>query len=90
MQLAQHTDNILLASKDGMATRFPVDDLRIIKSRTSDGVRGMNIKEGDEVVSMCILGENENDSELKDQYLSIDKDLRLEIWKMLLLVQSTV
>ena len=81
VQLAQHTDNILLASKDGMATRFPVDDLRIIKSRTSDGVRGMNIKEGDEVVSMCILGGNENDSELKDQYLSIDKDLRLEIWK---------
>ena len=81
VQLAKHTDNILLASKEGMATRFPVDDLRIIKSRASDGVRGMNIKDGDEVVSMCILGGNENDSELKDQYLSIDKDLRLEIWK---------
>ena len=81
VQLAKHTDNVLLASKEGMATRFPVEDLRIIKSRTSDGVRGMNLKDGDEVVSMCILGGNENDSELKDQYLSIDKDLRLEIWQ---------
>ena len=63
VQLAKHTDNVLLASKEGMATRFPVEDLRIIKSRTSDGVRGMNLKDGDEVVSMCILGGNENDSE---------------------------
>ena len=81
VQLAKHTDNVLLASKKGMATRFEVADLRIIKSRTSDGVRGMNLADGDEVVSMCILSGNENDSTKKDQFLSIDKDLRLKIWE---------
>ena len=81
VQLAKHTDNVLLASKNGMATRFEVADLRIIKSRTSDGVRGMNLADGDEVVSMCILSGNENDSTKKDQFLSIDKDLRLKIWE---------
>ena len=81
VQLAKHTDNVLLASKKGMATRFEVADLRIIKSRTSDGVRGMNLAEGDEVVSMCILSGNENDSAKKDQFLSIDKELRLKIWE---------
>ncbi|MBQ7537014.1 MAG: DNA gyrase subunit A [Rickettsiales bacterium] len=81
VQLAKHTDNVLLASKKGMATRFEVADLRIIKSRTSDGVRGMNLAEGDEVVSMCILSGNENDSTKKDQFLSIDKELRLKIWE---------
>ena len=81
VQLAKHTDNVLLASKNGMATRFEVADLRIIKSRTSDGVRGMNLADGDEVVSMCILSGNENDSAKKDQFLSIDKELRLKIWE---------
>ena len=81
VQLAKHTDNVLLASKKGMATRFEVADLRIIKSRTSDGVRGMNLADGDEVVSMCILSGNENDSSKKDQFLSIDKELRLKIWE---------
>ena len=81
VQLAKHTDNVLLASKKGMATRFEVADLRIIKSRTSDGVRGMNLADGDEVVSMCILSGNENNSTKKDQFLSIDKELRLKIWE---------
>ena len=81
VQLAKNTDNILLASKNGMATRFEVEDLRITKGRSSDGVRGMRLDDNDEVVSMCILSGNENDSSLKDQYLSINKELRLEIFE---------
>ena len=81
VQLAKNTDNILLASKQGMATRFAVEELRITKGRSSDGVRGMKLNDNDEVVSMCILSGNENDAELKDQFLSLDKDLRLEIWQ---------
>ena len=34
-------DNVLLASRMGKAIRFPVDAIRVFKSRTSDGVRGM-------------------------------------------------
>jgi len=81
VQLAKSTDNILLASKKGMATRFAVSDLRVTKGRSSDGVRGMRLNNGDEVVSMCILSDNENDSALKEQFLQLDKDLRLEIKK---------
>ncbi len=81
VQLAKESDNILLASKEGMATRFAVSDLRVVKGRSSDGVRGMRLDEKDEVVSMCVLSGNENDSNLKDQFLSIDKDLRLEMWQ---------
>ena len=81
VQLAKNTDNILLASKNGMATRFAVEELRITKGRSSDGVRGMRLDNGDEVVSMCILSGNENDSALKDQFLSIDKEIRLSIFE---------
>ena len=42
--------------KSGKCIRFPVDDVRVFKSRTCDGVRGMKLAEGDEVVSLSILG----------------------------------
>ena len=48
-------DHVLLATKDGKAMRFPVDAVRVFKSRTSDGVRGMKLADKDEVVSISIL-----------------------------------
>ncbi len=56
VQTCQETDHALLASKSGKCIRFPINDVRVFKSRTSDGVRGMRLPEGDEVVSMSILG----------------------------------
>ncbi|MFZ8499101.1 DNA gyrase C-terminal beta-propeller domain-containing protein, partial [Staphylococcus aureus] len=48
-------DHVLLSSRDGKAMRFPVDAVRVFKSRTSDGVRGMKLSDGDKVVSISIL-----------------------------------
>ncbi|MEI6730827.1 MAG: DNA gyrase C-terminal beta-propeller domain-containing protein, partial [Pseudomonadota bacterium] len=48
-------DNVLLAAKSGKCVRFPIDAVRVFKSRTSDGVRGMRLGEGDSVISMSIL-----------------------------------
>jgi DNA gyrase subunit A len=48
-------DHVLLASRDGKSMRFPVDAVRVFKSRTSDGVRGMKLADKDEVVSISIL-----------------------------------
>lgn len=48
-------DHVLLASRAGKAMRFPVEAVRVFKSRTSDGVRGMKLAEKDEVVSISIL-----------------------------------
>jgi len=48
-------DNVLLAAKSGKCVRFPIDAVRVFKSRTSDGVRGMRLVEGDSVISMSIL-----------------------------------
>lgn len=61
--------HVLLASKHGKCIRFPVDKVRVFKSRTSDGVRGMRLAEGDEVVSMSILNGVELDIEERDAYL---------------------
>src|SRR5690606_24994263 len=48
-------DDVLLASRDGKAIRFAADDIREFTSRTSTGVRGMTLKNEDEVVSLSIL-----------------------------------
>ena len=48
-------DHILLASRQGKAVRFPVNAVRVFRSRTSDGVRGMKLADGDKVISMTIL-----------------------------------
>ncbi len=51
-------DNILLAAHSGKCVRFPVHKVRVFKSRTSDGVRGMLLDEGDWVISMSVLRDN--------------------------------
>ena len=56
VQTCNETDHALLASRTGKCIRFPINDVRVFKSRTSDGVRGMRLAGDDEVVSMSILG----------------------------------
>ncbi|MDE3037660.1 MAG: DNA gyrase subunit A, partial [Pseudomonadota bacterium] len=56
VQVCKETDHALLAAKSGKSIRFPINDVRVFKSRTSDGVRGMKLAGGDEVVSISILG----------------------------------
>jgi DNA gyrase subunit A len=49
--------SVLVSSRNGQAVRFGAadDDLRPIASRTSIGVRGMNLRGGDSVMAMHIL-----------------------------------
>jgi DNA gyrase subunit A len=47
-------DEIFLGTRDGMAIRFPETDARPM-GRTAYGVRGINLREGDEVVAMEVV-----------------------------------
>ncbi|AZI37912.1 DNA gyrase subunit A [Caenibius tardaugens NBRC 16725] len=62
-------DDVLLASRNGKAIRFAADDVREFTSRTSTGVRGMTLKDGDEVVSLSILHRVGTTPEERDDYL---------------------
>jgi len=48
-------DDILLASHQGKAIRFPVNDVRVFSGRTSMGVRGIKLAKDDSVISMSVL-----------------------------------
>lgn len=70
-------DHILLAARDGRCVRFPVETLRIFKSRDSDGVRGMRLDEEDRLISISILSGSNFSTEERDDFLKISLEKRL-------------
>ncbi len=62
-------EDILLASLLGKCVRFPVADVRVFQSRSSTGVRGMKLAEGDEVISLSILRHSDISTEEREAYL---------------------
>ncbi|MEY3197449.1 MAG: hypothetical protein RLZZ59_820 [Pseudomonadota bacterium] len=77
VRVCNENDHILLATKKGKAIRFPVDAVRVFKSRTSDGVRGARLSEGDVVISMTVLVGVACDITEREAYLSIPTEERI-------------
>ena len=77
--VCNENDHILLSSYNGKCVRFPVDAVRVFKSRSSDGVRGMRLAAGDHVISMSVLHGAEVETEIRDNYLRIPLEKRLLI-----------
>ncbi len=50
-------DDIMLATKQGIAIRFKEKDIRAM-GRAAAGVKGLKLKKGDEVIGMDVVGEN--------------------------------
>jgi DNA gyrase subunit A len=73
VKVCHESDHVMLAAKSGKCIRFPVDDVRVFKSRTSDGVRGMKLASGDEVVSMSILGGIATTAEERYSYIKMKR-----------------
>ncbi len=49
------SNDVLLTTRNGKCIRFPVEAVRVFVGRTSTGVRGIRLADGDEVISMAIL-----------------------------------
>mgnify|MGYP000374136179 CR=1 FL=1 len=79
VEVCSEDEHILLATKKGKAIRFPVDAVRVFKSRTSDGVRGARLGEDDRVISMTVLRGVKTDITEREAYLSIPSDERIKL-----------
>ncbi len=55
VETCQDSDDVLLTTAKGQAIRFKVTDVRVFAGRDSVGVRGINLADGDEVISMTVL-----------------------------------
>ncbi|MDQ7087480.1 MAG: DNA gyrase C-terminal beta-propeller domain-containing protein, partial [Acidobacteriota bacterium] len=54
VRLVGEDDHLLIATRKGMAIRFPAKEVRSM-GRTARGVRGITLREGDEVVQASVL-----------------------------------
>lgn len=79
VEVCNSEDHILLATKKGKAIRFPVDAVRVFKSRTSDGVRGARLASDDKVISMTVLNGIVSDIIEREAYLSVPFDIRIDL-----------
>ncbi|WP_139976315.1 DNA gyrase subunit A [Ochrobactrum sp. CGA5] len=62
-------DDVLLTCAGGQCIRFPVTDVRVFAGRNSIGVRGINLADGDKVISMAILHHVDADASERSAYL---------------------
>jgi DNA gyrase subunit A len=69
VSLLTEDDDVLLATRKGKAIRFAATDVREFQSRTSAGVRGARLQDGDEVISLSILKAFSASTEERDAYL---------------------
>jgi DNA gyrase subunit A len=55
VQICTERDDVLLTAAGGQCIRFAVPEVRVFAGRSSMGVRGINLAEGDRVISLSIL-----------------------------------
>ncbi len=76
VKICMEDEDIMLATAKGKAIRFSVDDIRVFAGRTSTGVRGIKLAEGDEVISMSVLRHVDVTPDERAAYLKIASKLR--------------
>ncbi|WP_407067090.1 DNA gyrase subunit A [Hyphococcus lacteus] len=69
VQLCRENEDVLLTTAAGNCIRFPVDAVRVFAGRTSTGVRGIRLDEGNVVISMAVLHHMDTNSEESKAYL---------------------
>jgi DNA gyrase subunit A len=55
VQICTERDDVLLTTGAGQCIRFPITDVRVFQGRSSMGVRGIALANGDRVISLSIL-----------------------------------
>ena len=61
--------DVLLATRQGKCIRFQVGDVRVFAGRSSVGVRGIRLADGDEVMSLSIIDNVPASADERDAYV---------------------
>jgi len=77
VSVCSEEQDVLLATRQGRAMRFPVATVRVFQSRASTGVRGVALAEGDEVISMSLVDSGKGiTTEEREAFLRQSRALR--------------
>ncbi|BEV47384.1 DNA gyrase subunit A [Afipia carboxidovorans] len=69
VQICKENDDVLLTAAGGQCIRFPITDVRVFRGRTSMGVRGITLGEGDRLISLTILRHMDVSADERAAYL---------------------
>jgi DNA gyrase subunit A len=69
VQICTEKDDVLLTASGGQCIRFAVPEVRVFEGRTSRGVRGITLANGDKVISMSILRHSDANADERAAYL---------------------
>lgn len=75
VKICKEDQDILLSTKFGKCIRFMSKKLRLFKGRSSKGIRGMQLAEGDEIISLSILDNSKIDNKKINKDPKIKKGL---------------
>ncbi len=70
-RICSEDDDVMLVTNTGRAIRFLSTDVRVFNSRSSVGVRGIKLGDGDEVVSMSVIRHFNASSDERTAYLKM-------------------
>ncbi|MDR1390881.1 MAG: DNA gyrase subunit A [Holosporales bacterium] len=91
VQLCEEGNDIFLSTRNGICSRFSSSAVRIFSGRSSNGVRGIKLKKGDEVISMAILDKWEIDNlNEREEYLKNSEKLREFVKKEIVETNSLI
>jgi DNA gyrase subunit A len=76
VQICSENDDVLLTASGGQCIRFAVPEVRVFAGRTSMGVRGINLEEGDKVISLSILRHVDATADERGAYLKQSSAIR--------------
>ena len=74
--VCDESQDVLLATYLGMCIRFAVTDVRLFSGRTSSGVRGIRLMDGDRVLSLSVLVHSDATAEERKAYLRLANERR--------------
>ena len=82
VKICKEDQDILLSTKFGKCIRFKSNKLRLFKGRSSKGIRGMQLAEGDELISLSIL----DNTKIENKKISKDEKIKKGLQKYILSV----
>ena len=69
VKICREDQDVILSSLNGKSIRFNVEKIRLFKGRSSKGIRGINLKEKDMIVSLSTIDKDTKNGKKGDKFI---------------------
>mgnify|MGYP001384319682 FL=1 len=84
VKICKDDQDILLSTKSGKCIRFKSKKLRLFKGRSSKGIKGIQLKDADKVISLSIL----DNTQINNKIINKDKKIKNAVDRFILSVSE--